>query len=147
MCLPFKILNLFGMLSSWGSSNYRPSASFLFEVASHVKNCHFGDYYIKTLHQRKAFTYESLIQIRHSKRPITTWLTTKKGVDKDPQEVRWVRRVGYGEERVSDSVGGGTGAGLNGLVDGRKALPQVTVADQGVRQQVTARRKQNHGYH
>ena len=33
------------MLSSWGSSNYRPSAPFLYEVASHVKNCHFGDYY------------------------------------------------------------------------------------------------------
>ena len=31
--------------SSWGSSNYRPSAPFLYEVASHVKNCHFGDYY------------------------------------------------------------------------------------------------------
>ena len=25
--------------------NYRPSAPFLYEVASHVKNCHFGDYY------------------------------------------------------------------------------------------------------
>ena len=45
MCLSFKFLNLFGMLSSWGSSNYRPSAPFLYEVASHVKNCHFGDYY------------------------------------------------------------------------------------------------------
>ena len=45
ICLSFKILNLFGMLSSWGSSNYRPSAPFLYEVASHVKNCHFGDYY------------------------------------------------------------------------------------------------------
>ena len=33
------------MLSSWGSSNYRPSTPFLYEVASHVKNCHFGDYY------------------------------------------------------------------------------------------------------
>ena len=33
------------MLSSWGSSNYRPPAPFLCEVASHVKNCHFGDYY------------------------------------------------------------------------------------------------------
>ena len=85
-------------------------------------------------------------QIRHSKRPITTWLTTKKGIDKDAQEVRWVRRVGYGEERVSGPVGGGTGPAPNGLVDGCKALPQVTVADQGVRQQVTARRKQNYGY-
>ena len=28
-----------------GSSNYRPSAPFLYEVASHVKNCHFGNYY------------------------------------------------------------------------------------------------------
>ena len=45
MCLSFKILNLFGMLSPWGSSNYRPSAPFLHEVASHVKNCHFGNYY------------------------------------------------------------------------------------------------------
>ena len=34
-----------GTLSAWGSSNYRPSAPFLYEVASHVKNCHFGDYY------------------------------------------------------------------------------------------------------
>ena len=33
----FKILNLFRTLSSWGSSNYRPSAPFLYEVASHVK--------------------------------------------------------------------------------------------------------------
>ena len=41
--VPF-FLNLFGMLSPWGSSNYRPSAPFLCEVASHVKNCHFGDY-------------------------------------------------------------------------------------------------------
>ena len=45
ICLPFKILNLFGILSPWGNSNYRPSAPFLHEVASHVKNCHFGDYY------------------------------------------------------------------------------------------------------
>ena len=45
MCLSFKILNLFGMLSPRGSSNCRPSAPFLYEVASHVKNCHFGDYY------------------------------------------------------------------------------------------------------
>ena len=45
MCLSFKILNLFGILSPWGSSNYRPSAPFLYEVASHVKNCHCGDYY------------------------------------------------------------------------------------------------------
>ena len=29
----------------WGSSNYRPSAPFLYEVASHVKNCDLGDYY------------------------------------------------------------------------------------------------------
>ena len=29
------------MLSSWGSSNYRPSAPFLFEVASHVKKLPF----------------------------------------------------------------------------------------------------------
>ena len=29
----------------WGSGNYRPLAPFLCEVASHVKNCHFGDYY------------------------------------------------------------------------------------------------------
>ena len=43
MCLSFKILNLFGILSPWGSSNYRPSAPFLYEVASHVKKCHFGD--------------------------------------------------------------------------------------------------------
>ena len=41
----FKILNLFRTLSSWGSSNYRPSAPFLYEVASHVKNFHSGHYY------------------------------------------------------------------------------------------------------
>ena len=46
-CLSFKILNLFRTLSSWGSSNYRPSAPFLYDVASHdhVKNCHSGHYY------------------------------------------------------------------------------------------------------
>ena len=46
MCLSFKILNLFRILSAWGSSNYRPYAPFLDEVATHVKNCHFGDYYL-----------------------------------------------------------------------------------------------------
>ena len=34
-------LNLFRTLSSWGSSNYRPSAPFLYEVASHVKKLPF----------------------------------------------------------------------------------------------------------
>ncbi len=34
---PSKIRNLFWTLSSWESSNYRPSAPFLYEVASHVK--------------------------------------------------------------------------------------------------------------
>ena len=43
--LSFKILNLFGILSSWGSSNHRRSAPFLYEVASRVKNRHFSDYY------------------------------------------------------------------------------------------------------
>ena len=38
---PFKILNLFRTLSSWGSSNYRPSAPFLYGVASHVKKLPF----------------------------------------------------------------------------------------------------------
>ena len=38
-------MNLFGILSPRASSNYRPSAPFLYEVASHDKNCHFGDYY------------------------------------------------------------------------------------------------------
>ena len=27
-----------------GSSNYRPSAPFLYGIASHVKNCHFDDF-------------------------------------------------------------------------------------------------------
>ena len=40
-----QILNLFWILSSWGSGNCRPSAPFLYEVLSHVKNCHFSDYY------------------------------------------------------------------------------------------------------
>ena len=44
-CLSVQILNLFRTLSSWGSGNYRPSAPFLYEVASHVKNCHSGNYY------------------------------------------------------------------------------------------------------
>ena len=43
LCLSFIILNIFGILFSWGSSNHRPPAPFLCEVASHVKNCHFGD--------------------------------------------------------------------------------------------------------
>ena len=43
-CLSFQILNLFITLSSWGSGNYRPSAPFLYEVASHDKNCHSGHY-------------------------------------------------------------------------------------------------------
>ena len=37
ICLSFQILNLFRTLSSWWSGNYRPSAPFLYEVASHVK--------------------------------------------------------------------------------------------------------------
>ena len=37
ICLSFQILNLFRTLSSWWSDNYRPSAPFLYEVASHVK--------------------------------------------------------------------------------------------------------------
>ena len=32
-------------LSSWGSGNYRPSAPFLYEVASTLNNCHSGHYY------------------------------------------------------------------------------------------------------
>ena len=39
------INNLFGTLSPSGSSNYRPPAPFLYEVAGRVKNCHFGDDY------------------------------------------------------------------------------------------------------
>ena len=50
MCLSFKILNLFGILSPRGSSNYRPSAPFLYEVANHVKNCRLGDYYYYNNH-------------------------------------------------------------------------------------------------
>ena len=53
----FKILNLFGiLLSPWGSSNYRPYAPFLHEVASHVNNCHFGDYYIIILYIKELKT-------------------------------------------------------------------------------------------
>ena len=43
-----------------GSSNCRPSAPFLYEVASHVKNCHFGDYY---------YNRWVLTLLRHSLRP------------------------------------------------------------------------------
>ncbi len=38
------ILYLFRTLSSCRSNNYRPSAPFLYEVASHVNNCHSGHY-------------------------------------------------------------------------------------------------------
>ena len=38
---PLFVLNLLRTLSSWGSSNYRPSAPFLYEVASHVKQLPF----------------------------------------------------------------------------------------------------------
>ena len=41
ICLSFLILNLFRTLSSWWSGNYRPSAPFLNEVASHVKKLQF----------------------------------------------------------------------------------------------------------
>ena len=40
-CLSSQILNLFRTLSSWGSGNYRPSASLLYELASHVKQLPF----------------------------------------------------------------------------------------------------------
>ena len=33
------------MSSSWGSIRLQPNAPFLYEVAGHVKNRHFGDYY------------------------------------------------------------------------------------------------------
>ena len=32
-----RYVNLFGTLYSWGSGNYRPHATFLYKVASHVK--------------------------------------------------------------------------------------------------------------
>ena len=35
---------IWNIVHAWGSSNYRPSAPFLYEVASHVKNYHFGNY-------------------------------------------------------------------------------------------------------
>ena len=57
MCLSFPILNLFGMLSPWGSGNYRPSAPFLYEVAGDVKNCHFGDYYLFIFRRWAWFTW------------------------------------------------------------------------------------------
>ena len=38
----------FWIYLQWGSSNHRPSAPFLYEVASYVKNCRFGDYYYIT---------------------------------------------------------------------------------------------------
>ena len=38
-CLSIQTLNLFRTLSSWGSGNYRPSAPFLYEVASQLNNC------------------------------------------------------------------------------------------------------------
>ena len=40
-CLSFQMRNLFRTLSSWGSCNYRPSATLLYEVASHVKQLPF----------------------------------------------------------------------------------------------------------
>ena len=37
-------LHVYNKLSNIDSF-YRPSVPFLYEVANHVKNCHFGDYY------------------------------------------------------------------------------------------------------
>ena len=67
MCYSFKILNLFGILSPWGSSNYRPSAPFLYdyEVASHVKNCHFGNYYYYYYYDYKMFFSHGLHSLVH----------------------------------------------------------------------------------
>ena len=67
MCLSFKILNLFGILS--GSSNYRPSAPFLYEVASHVKNCHFGDYYYSAIIKLDFLTNERISRMHQSESP------------------------------------------------------------------------------
>ena len=50
-CIVFQIPNLFRMLSSWGGINCRPSAPSLYEVASHVKSCHFGRRYCVVAHQ------------------------------------------------------------------------------------------------
>ena len=47
---PFQILNLFRTLSSSGSINYRPSAPLFYEVASHVKNCHSGQFFFCHAH-------------------------------------------------------------------------------------------------
>ena len=46
MCPSFEILNSFGTFSSWESGKLQAIRAFpLYEVASHVKNCHFGDCY------------------------------------------------------------------------------------------------------
>ena len=50
ICLCFQILNLFRTLSSWWSGNYRPSAPFLYEVASHVKQLPFRPILILYVH-------------------------------------------------------------------------------------------------
>ena len=39
------ILNLFRISLCGEAINYRPYASPSFDVASHIKNCHFGHYY------------------------------------------------------------------------------------------------------
>ena len=63
-CLSFQILNLFRTLSSWGSGNYRPSAPILYEVASHVKNCHSGHYYYYYKSRLKVMCATNIVNVR-----------------------------------------------------------------------------------
>ena len=48
------ILNLIRISLRGEAVNYRPFASSSFEVASHVKNCHFGDYYYYIMYWKGA---------------------------------------------------------------------------------------------
>ena len=89
-------MNLFGILSPWGSSNYRPSAPFLYEVASHVKNCHFGDYYYYYY-----YYYKPLLEAEGNARGCG-------GGDCSEQRVQPLGRRG----------GGGEGGGKEGKVQG-----------------------------
>ena len=55
------ILNLF-RISLYGEVvNYRPFASPSFDIASHVKNCHFGHYYYKPCYPKVTYTTNCVI--------------------------------------------------------------------------------------
>ena len=60
-CISFQILNLFRTVSSWGSGTYRPSAPFLYEVASHVKQLQSSHYTTRQIYPLSARTISCVI--------------------------------------------------------------------------------------